>query len=76
MWVCLKSNGHTRLLKGALAGASHFALGGTWVAWTSNVAAYGQPRSRVHVMNITTGAIPTAFPFDTLFSYTGRGSRQ
>ena len=61
VWVCLRSNGHERLLDGALAGASHFALAGTWVAWTSNVAPYGQVV--VHVMHITNGAIPYSFPW-------------
>jgi hypothetical protein len=62
VFACLKSNGHTRHLAGAIAGASHFAVGGAWVAWTANGSA---TQSEVRVMHVTNGAIPSGFPFDT-----------
>jgi hypothetical protein len=62
VFACLKSNGQRRKLAGASSTASHFALGGTWVAWTSNGSAN---QSEVRVMHITNGAIPATFPFDT-----------
>jgi hypothetical protein len=62
-FVCVKSTGSTRRLKGASASGDHFALAGKWVAWTSSASS--TPHSVVNVMHIPDGAIPAQFPFNT-----------
>jgi len=59
-YVCVKATGKRITLKGASASQDHFALGGTWVAWSS-----GDTHSVVNVMHIPNKAIPNQFPFDT-----------
>jgi hypothetical protein len=56
-YVCLKSTGKARVLKGASASQDVFSLGGEWVAWTSLT------HTTVTVMHITTGKIPSDYPY-------------
>ncbi len=60
-FVCIKGTGKTRRLAGGTS-SSHFAVAGSWVAWTSDGSA---TNSAVTVMHIPNAVIPSGFPFDT-----------